>query len=92
MTYDICIFIFIKYLLTFLNYKRNYQFVSFFKELADIATTEILSYLAQGNICKQLVTILLPHLIRNSLFICNSHKDKICNVIRYSIIDETTFK
>jgi hypothetical protein len=35
----------------------NYQFVSFFKELADIATTEILSYLAQENICKQLVTI-----------------------------------
>jgi hypothetical protein len=59
----------------------NYQFVSFFKELADIATTEILSYLAQENICKQLVTILLPHLIRNSLFICNTHKDKICKVI-----------
>jgi hypothetical protein len=59
----------------------NYQFVSFFKELADIATTEILSYLAQENICKQLVTILLLHLIRNSLFICNTHKDKICKVI-----------
>jgi hypothetical protein len=59
----------------------NYQFVIFFKELADIATTEILSYLAQENICKQLVTILLPHLIRNSLFICNTHKDKICKVI-----------
>jgi hypothetical protein len=59
----------------------NYQFVSFFKELADIATTEILSYLAQENICKQLVTILLPHLIRNSLFICNTHKDKICSYI-----------
>jgi hypothetical protein len=27
----------------------NYQFDSFFKELADIATTEILSYLAQEN-------------------------------------------
>jgi hypothetical protein len=35
---------------------QNYQFVSFFKELADIATTEILSYLAQENICKQLVS------------------------------------
>jgi hypothetical protein len=58
----------------------NYQFVSFFKKLADIATTEILSYLPQENICKQLVTILLPHLIRNSLFICNTHKDKICKV------------
>jgi hypothetical protein len=68
----------------------NYQFVSFFKELADIATTEILSYLAQENIYKQLVTILLPHLIRNSLFICNTHKDKICSY--YRIIDETTFK
>jgi hypothetical protein len=53
------------------------------KELADIATTEILSYLAQEN-------ILLPHLIRNSLFICNTHKDKICSY--YRIIDETTFK
>jgi hypothetical protein len=53
----------------------------FFKEWADIATTEILSYLAQENICKQLVTILLPHLIRNSLFICNTHKDKIYKVI-----------
>jgi hypothetical protein len=70
----------------------NYQFVSFFKKLADIATTEILSYLAQENICKQLVTILLPHLIRNSLFICNTHKDKICKVIYYRIIDEITFK
>jgi hypothetical protein len=70
----------------------NYQFVSFFKELADTATREILSYLTQENICKQLVTILLPHLIRNSLFICNTHKDKICKVIRYRIIDETTFK
>jgi hypothetical protein len=40
----------------------NYQFVIFFKELADIATTEILSYLAQENIFKQLVTILLPSL------------------------------
>jgi hypothetical protein len=59
----------------------NYQFVSFFKELADIASTEILSYLAQENICKQLVTILHPHLIRNSLFICNTHKDKIYKVI-----------
>jgi hypothetical protein len=59
----------------------NYQFVIFFKELADIATTEILSYLTQENIFKQLVTILLPHLIRNSLFICNTHKDKICKVI-----------
>jgi hypothetical protein len=34
----------------------NYQFVSFFKELADIAITEILSYLAQENICKQQTT------------------------------------
>jgi hypothetical protein len=59
----------------------NYQFVSFFFKLVDIATTEILSYLAQENICKQLVTILLPHLIRNSLFICNTHKNKICKVI-----------
>jgi hypothetical protein len=60
----------------------NYQFVSFFfKELADIATTKILSYLAQENICKQFVTILLPHLIRNSLFICNTHTDKICKII-----------
>jgi hypothetical protein len=59
----------------------NYQFVIFFKELADIAITEILSYLAQENIFKQLVTILLPHLIRNSLFICNTHKGKICKVI-----------
>jgi nitrogenase subunit NifH len=58
----------------------NYQFVSLLKELADIAT-EMLSYLAQENICKQLVTILHPHLIRNSLFICNTHKDKICKVI-----------
>jgi hypothetical protein len=59
----------------------NYQFVSFFFKLVDIATTEILSYLAQENICKQLLTILLPHLIRNSLFICNTHKNKICKVI-----------
>jgi hypothetical protein len=58
----------------------NYQFVSLLKELADIAT-EILPYLAQENICKQLVTILHPHLIRNSLFICNTHKDTICKVI-----------
>jgi hypothetical protein len=58
----------------------NYHFVSLLKELADIAT-EILPYLAQENICKQLVTILHPHLIRNSLFICNTHKDKICKVI-----------
>jgi hypothetical protein len=43
--------------------------------------------LAQENICKQLVTILHPNLIRNSLFICNTHKDKICK-----IIIETTFK
>jgi hypothetical protein len=57
----------------------NYQFVSLLKELADIAT-EILPYLAQENICK-LVTILHPHLIRNSLFICNTHKDKICKFI-----------
>jgi hypothetical protein len=64
----------------------NYQFVSLLKELADVAT-EILPYLAQENICKQLVTILLPHLIRNFLFICNTHKDKICKVII-----ETTFK
>jgi hypothetical protein len=39
----------------------NYQFVIFFKELADIATTEILSYLAQENIFKQLVTIFSPY-------------------------------
>jgi hypothetical protein len=52
----------------------NYQFVSFFKELADIATTEILSYLAQENICKQLVTILLPHLIRNLKSIVSLHQ------------------
>jgi hypothetical protein len=64
----------------------NYQFVSLLKEFADIAT-EILPYLAQENICKQLVTILHPNLIRNSLFICNTHKDKIC-----IIIIETTFK
>jgi hypothetical protein len=47
----------------------NYQFVIFFKELANIATTEILSYLAPENIFKQLVTILLPHLIRNYYYI-----------------------
>jgi hypothetical protein len=63
----------------------NSQFVSLLKELADIAT-EILPYLAQENICKQLVTILHPHLIRNSLFICNTHKDKICKVIIVVII------
>jgi hypothetical protein len=60
----------------------NYQFVILLKELADIAT-EILPYLAQENICKQLVTILHPHLIRNSLFICNTHKDKICKKKHY---------
>jgi hypothetical protein len=40
--------------------------------------TESVPNLAQENICKQLVTILHPHLICNSLFICHTHKDKIC--------------
>jgi hypothetical protein len=40
--------------------------------------------------------ILHPHLIRNSLFICNTHKDKICKVPRGislygKVIIETTF-
>jgi hypothetical protein len=49
--------------------------------------SEIVPNLAQENICKQLVTILHPHLICNSLFVCHTHKDKVCKVII-----ETTFK
>jgi hypothetical protein len=53
------------------------------KDLANIAT-QILSYL------KPLVTTLHPHLIQNSIFTCDKHKDKICSY--YPISNETNFK
>jgi hypothetical protein len=38
-------------------------------------------YLIPKNSCQPLVTTLHPHLIQNSIFTCDKHKDKICKVI-----------
>jgi hypothetical protein len=59
------------------------------KDLANIAT-QILSYLIPKNPCQPLVTTLHPHLIQNSIFTCDKHKDKICSY--YPISNETNFK
>jgi hypothetical protein len=56
------------------------KFVGLLKNLANIATT-ILSYLISKNPCQPLVTTFHPHLIKNSIFTCDKHKDKICKVI-----------
>jgi hypothetical protein len=62
-----------------LTYPNN-KFVGLLKELADIAT-QILPHLSPKNPCQQLLTILHPHLIKNSIFSCDKHKDKFCKVI-----------
>jgi hypothetical protein len=56
------------------------KFVGLLKDLANIAT-QVLSYLIPKNPCQPLVTTLHPHLIQNSIFTCDKHKDKICKVI-----------
>jgi hypothetical protein len=58
------------------------KFVGLLKKtwLIGIAT-QILSYLIPKNPCQPLVTTLHPHLIQNSIFTCDKHKDKICKVI-----------
>jgi hypothetical protein len=55
------------------------KFVGLLKDLANIAT-QVLSYLIPKNPCQPLVTTLHPHLIQNSIFTCDKHKDKICKV------------
>jgi hypothetical protein len=65
------------------------KFVGRLKDLANIAT-QILSYLIPKNPCQPLVTTLHPHLIQNSIFTCDKHKDKICSY--YPISNETNFK
>jgi hypothetical protein len=42
---------------------------------------QILSYSIPKDPCQPLVTTLHPHLIQNSIFTCDKHKDKICKVI-----------
>jgi hypothetical protein len=54
--------------------------VGLLKELADIAT-QILPHLSSKNPCQQLLTTLHPHLIKNSIFSCDKHKDTFCKVI-----------
>jgi hypothetical protein len=62
-----------------LTYPNN-KFVGLLKKLADIAT-QILPHLSSKNPCQQLLTTLHPHLIKNSIFSCDKHKDKFCKVI-----------
>jgi hypothetical protein len=58
------------------------KFVGLLKDLANIAT-QVLSHLnaIPKNPCQPLDTTLHPHLIQNSIFTCDKHKDKICKVI-----------
>jgi hypothetical protein len=66
--------------LVWLQDRRVCKFVGLLKDLANIAT-QVLSHLIPKNPCQPLVTTLHPHLIQNSIFTCDKHKDKICKVI-----------
>jgi hypothetical protein len=67
--------------LVWLQDREVCKFVGLLKNLANIATP-ILSYLIPKNRCQPLITTLHPHLIKNSIFTCDKHKDKICKVIK----------